>query len=49
MAYEVELSNNQTGQIETLILTSCTSIDDCIQLVHTERPNETIEFIGVSV
>ncbi len=48
MPYEVDLTNNETGSTETIIIDNCVCMDDAIKRVHTERPNTTIDFIGVN-
>ncbi len=48
MPYEVDLTNNETGSTETIVIDDCASMDDAIKRVHTERPDTTIDFIGVN-
>lgn len=49
MAYEIDLTNSITGYSETIIIDDCSCMDECISRVHSERPEQTIEFIGVAV
>jgi hypothetical protein len=44
-SFEVELSNDSGS--ETLIISDCHNMDDCIIKVRESNPDSTIEFIGV--
>ena len=48
MAFEVELSNNTTGE-ELAIVVQTKDLDAAINLTHTEYPDYTLTFIAEAV
>ena len=46
MSYEVDLYNRATGTQKTIIVDDCADMDACLDRVHRENPEDTIEFIG---
>lgn len=48
MAFEIELSNNNTGE-ELAIVVKTKDLDAAINLTHTEYPDYTLTFIAEAI